>query len=94
MTEPDAPIFKPLNLKADEMRGRNGNEDEEEEEPEPSNSAENGKKFENFVEDPSVVRARLERKREEKYQHRKGYQPQQPKVERDVVGKLGLCVYM
>ena len=82
MTEPDAQIYKPLNLKADELKY-------DDEEPETSGSAQSWQNSDgsrdNFVEDPAIIRAKLERKRMEKFQHHKG--TNQPRAERDVVGE-------
>jgi hypothetical protein len=86
MTEPDSNVtFKPLNLRKAEtvVEDGAGVEDQEEE------TATRNNFTEAFCEDPAIIRARLEKKRQEKYDRRhhntNSHQPAPPN--RDVVGK-------
>ncbi|ODN01545.1 Activating signal cointegrator 1 complex subunit 2, partial [Orchesella cincta] len=75
MTEPDN--YKPLNQKL--SRAVEQDDDDEEESQE-------GKKLD-LYEDPAIVRARLERRREDKMQHHQRRGPGPPPQAADVVGK-------
>jgi len=100
MTEPDNDdVINPLNRKKGEiMLGRVQEEGEEEEEEGEGGEERRRKTFDEFCEDPAIVRERNERRRREMQSRRGGggggYQQQQsyhhhqgPSGERDVVGR-------
>jgi len=90
MTEPDNNVlFKPLNFRKAAVEVDEGDE-EEEDAAESSNQDRNRSNA--FCEDPAIVRARLEKKREENFHRRHpnaghSQQPQQQQQNRDVVGR-------
>lgn len=85
MTEPDNWLIKPLNKKATEVLECAPIEDDNEVSSSGESSSKAGK-FEEFVEDPAAVRARMEQRRETKYQNQHQHKNQPPP--RDVVGKF------
>jgi hypothetical protein len=86
--EPESWLYNPLNRKAAELEtsepNRNGNEDYEQ------NSESQQKNFESFCEDPAIVRERMDRRRQEKYQQNKKFVAPSGAPNKDVVGKLYL----
>jgi len=78
MTEPDA---MPLNRK---LKARYQDENDEDEEPEVGKTG----GFEQFVEDPAVVRARMEQRRATQY---RGHDS---RPQRDVIGEFHLMKHL
>jgi len=83
MTEPDNIDYKPLNQK----QGRAVEADYEDEE-----ESQNAKKMDQLYEDPAIVRARLERRRDDKFQNQRrgGGGPPPPT---DVVGMHSVKIF-
>ncbi|CAG7719051.1 unnamed protein product [Allacma fusca] len=81
-TEPENWLYNPLNSKADENETERKDDSSSEEDS--SRSTDRKKLYDDFVEDPAIVRERMERRRQEKMHQRKSFVPDKP---RDVVGK-------
>jgi hypothetical protein len=93
MTEPDNNLFNPLNRKKVELvnNGKDSSPADDEDEEEPTSDKPN-RNFDAFCEDPSVVRERFERRRQDMQsrggggRHHQQQQNPQP-IQRDVVGE-------